>query len=914
MSLEQYKNSTFVHVIFGYRTYRFDFSAIHAVQSVSITDKVAENAGEQGAGGSASVVVSDYFEDLFTVLTSIATSNISSSLERMVNSANRHGVTSGNTDIPCVGAEGNFGIMAIGMKCYSGTRVWFYNVEKFAYSFGSPGSVTFTLNMRSIAGMEKDMTDFDMFDYGFGAGTDTDPGVSQSRHLESMRKAIQDMSDTQGDGTTVKDSKTEEMPSITTCPEAASVIEKGVVGSKYDRPEDALKDLESMFRIRIGFMSVSSGAAKIYTIDEWVSLLNRDGMKLYFRGGAYEPKVFSSTLGSSDKRAYETEFSSILSVTYSAHNADDDEAVRQTYTSKTAAFENTTYLVAIREEPDAAPVDMEGANLDLERVVFMYNAPHRGLFQNRVVIPLDTLNVSMDSETIIGSYEVKDTANGTMVFTPSGKYMVNDNAAGTYMRLSNISMINSNRALQFTVTCRNFIHWGNTFNAYAEIYSYTSNGLAGVINGSYQVLQASYSWSGGVVTSSATLTKNLTKEHATGIREGGTRILSAADTEGLSRQAAKLESIISQFSGDDGGGSSDGTIYDGVSGDGPDFSQEGVMANFSSFKQLLTSPDATKVPISLDKTLENLSNGKFDRAVQEIIEIQKKSGRRAFSYKSDWFKKRIVEDGNYGLLCLIVAVANWGVEDVPTDLADPMRMSEDAKGKKAWFAPSAVNGKGFFDYTAGGLGIAHWDSGNLQDIYERVGFTKEQATKDMLRLIYIKDAAKASWSPMPGNPDRFIPVPPYKESAGEACLRKFDAGLSALFLSKELSSRPWQNWAKGIVEYKDGNGLYQYQYILTRLWVEKFWKPVIRKITKATLNDAFRIARACNSANSYGMRSCNSDGTCASILKQYTNYPPGKITEKGVTYDACEKKRYMNQKGFARRCADLVGYVYSHKG
>jgi hypothetical protein len=121
-------------------------------------------------------------------------------------------------------------------------------------------------------------------------------------------------------------------------------------------------------------------------------------------------------------------------------------------------------------------------------------------------------------------------------------------------------------------------------------------------------------------------------------------------------------------------------------------------------------------------------------------------------------------------------------------------------------------------------------------------------------------------------------------------IRVFDKGL------KQDSA--WLSWAKKVVYYRDNNGCFIYQYYLFRLWVQKFWIPTVNTLHKKQsssshvigLQDATRIARAGNSATGLINLSCGKN-----VAKQYEIY-----------YN--DKERYMRQKAFCRRCADIIGY------
>lgn len=312
-------------------------------------------------------------------------------------------------------------------------------------------------------------------------------------------------------------------------------------------------------------------------------------------------------------------------------------------------------------------------------------------------------------------------------------------------------------------------------------------------------------------------------------------------------------------------------------------------SNPTDYKKYLCSEDKKVTSLSLDRTEILLNNGEFDMHVNEFLKSYG-SANGANRYISYSFVQNLIASGDYGLLTLLLAVANYGVSGAPANWSlDAVNLNPDYKKKKPFCASNT--GKAPFDHTKGGLGIAHWDSGNLDDIYTTIGFDKSdvatQAQKDHFKSLLVTDNSITGWKPIKFNGiDRVAPVFSKKYPS----IRLFDKGL------KQDSA--WVAWAKKVVYYRTDSGDYIYNKYLFRLWVQKFWTPTISTLKKKQstashkigIQDAVRIARAGNSATGLIYSSAGKN-----VQQQYQIY-----------YN--DKERYIRQKAFCRRCADIIGY------
>lgn len=923
MSLENYKNSTFVKAVLSIGTYQFDFTRMKAIQNVNLVQNVSQSSSTGIASIEGTITVFDYYEDLFTLLSVVASSMKNANLESLVNNANRTAVSTGNTPYG-VTAEGQFGTMAIGIKCYSGTRVWFLNVKGWSYNMGTPSTIIFQLDMNTSENMGntyKSLKDFNMLDFGSSL---ENSNMNYDTRKQAIQDAINSLQPTEKGTDGTPNDSSESIPD-----QSSPNMCRGVVGERYSEPEEVFQAFKDLYKVDVRFASCLKGTDKLFTLEEWISDLKKEKKKFYFRNGMYEFVVMSSSANASSASSmYEREFSNIIDNLFAAKEGLKSvsditslpESEREIYTPRKDVNNSGSYLVAVRQNDESlTPADIEGTDLALDRVVFLYNAPKpHGLWNNKVVIPLDSVSSTVDSSFLMKvNFDVQDTPNGTMVFTPSGRFMANDNATSTYMRLATIALRNNTAGAVVQIACHNFIHWGDGLSQYAEIYSYTSNGLAGVVQGFYRVESVTFQWAGGVVSTSVQLVNMptaLEKNAKNAVREGGSKIAGAHDSSALQTQTGIIKSMLN-------GGISDSDDEDHVSSEdrGEPDNDGGSMASSSNFCSYLCSSYTNPVPVAVDRTPENMKNGKFDKAVDELLSFV--GTKRVLDVSSDWFKKHILEECNMALLGLLGGAGNWGFTNVPSEALDCLTLCKDGQNRKGWDVPSEKHGKGLFDYKVGGLGIAHFDSGALYRIYRLVGFPSKYATKEMLKLIFYLNANSAVWQDMSDGSGRKVP---YLDNGGK-CICDFNgmgknaslrSGLSAEFLSSSpFPSKPWQDWAHEILHAQNNDGSYPYQRILFRYWVDHYWMEQRNKLKNATLNDIFCIARISNSIPSVARKCCKRDGTAVAPKAQYNAYCVDYANTRGKTEKEKEEKRarYARQLGFGRRVGDLIGYFYAQK-
>lgn len=306
-----------------------------------------------------------------------------------------------------------------------------------------------------------------------------------------------------------------------------------------------------------------------------------------------------------------------------------------------------------------------------------------------------------------------------------------------------------------------------------------------------------------------------------------------------------------------------------------------------TYKELLCSEDKHPISISLDKTEELRKSGVLKEHIEEFLNTygHLHGTKRLIKYS---FIQKLINSGDFGLLTLLLAVANWGIEDPPSKWSSDV-MEKDPKLKLNSFkAPSANHGKHIDSHNAndGGLGIAHWDVSSLCYFHALFGFDPNISStlKKHLESIMTKGTI-TSWKEINYKGLKRI-APVYSVNHPD---------MKRLADNQLWENNEWLSWAKYVVKAKDSSGNYIFQHDLFDYWIVKFWIPAVialknksKKGNHSSLQDAVRQSRAANSAPAY---------TCygGSVEDQYISY-------------CGDKERYMRQKGFCRRCADIIGY------
>jgi hypothetical protein len=335
----------------------------------------------------------------------------------------------------------------------------------------------------------------------------------------------------------------------------------------------------------------------------------------------------------------------------------------------------------------------------------------------------------------------------------------------------------------------------------------------------------------------------------------------------------------------------------------------------------LKSEDDFTVSLSFDSTKPNTKT--FYENVDKFIQLYgTKSGNARnldFGYVKDLHEKR-----QYGLLSLLMAAANYGVKDYPErwksdEFIDPVLFYNNGKEiNHTKFGASSI-GKKPFDYEEGGIGIAHFDSGSLIDIYTTMGFKPEEVNtkekRDHFNEILTYDHRIIDWqeitiSSKAGISDGIIRVVPIfdKRRSNHVKVNSKDTAYYRKFALLK-GDTAWKDWARELVNYvhkgsnivnasKDAE-CYPFQRMLFDLWVNEYWIPTINGLKKCnvqpghlvSLQDAVRISRAGNSGKDYINQSCGKN-----------------VAEQFVIYRNMQD-REIKQKAFCRRCANIISWL-----
>ena len=342
----------------------------------------------------------------------------------------------------------------------------------------------------------------------------------------------------------------------------------------------------------------------------------------------------------------------------------------------------------------------------------------------------------------------------------------------------------------------------------------------------------------------------------------------------------------------------------------------------------LKSEDEFFVSLNNDATVAN--SPQFNALVDEFMNLYKsKSG---FSRNIDFgFACKLCEQRQYGLLSLLMAVANYGIRDYPIkgrpkdnnsydwskdNYIDPAMMIFDKNGNSyingVKFCASSI-GKKPFDYNSGsegGIGIAHFDSGSLIDIYTKIGFdpdeVKTKAQQDHFNQLLTKSHNIVRWDS--------ITIKSQAGLTATSIHRKvpvFNGKPDYYIVKQVMSDKAWHDWAEAMLNYvvtDNKKEVYPFQRMLFSMWVNEYWIPTINKLKtcipsnpkhQPSLQDAVRISRAGNSAKALITGSKTIQSECGMDVEgQYNAY-----------YKQKPKDRTIRQMAFCRRCANVISWI-----
>ena len=505
------------------------------------------------------------------------------------------------------------------------------------------------------------------------------------------------------------------------------------------------------------------------------------------------------------------------------------------------------YLVFIKNPKENAQKTEEG---DIcKHLLFVQNGKYKAYEQvqlkdgsQRYVIPMTSFSFNTNMKNLILQSRLLANPNGNVSSTSNGNKITSGSAESNEASQESTASNTGNDAISISFECCNVMAFNlNNDSSKIKYDIYNERGQKHQLSGEGIVRSCKYTISGAVVRASVECTE--------------------------------------VFNSCDGKSSPAPATSDPPTEAEQEAAQEAAQ-EVTDYKKYLCSEDSRKTQLSRDNT----RNAYTDDVKEFITKYGDLTGSSRLLDKN--FVQQLIKNNDFGLLTLLISVANYGIKDPdPKWKIDAVNLDPGFKNKKP-FCASGI-GKGPYDYKKGGLGIAHWDSGNLDDIYTTVGFPPDMPKSDQdhfSKLLVTSGTVTwglGSFYKMP----RLIP----KFSKG-AKMRLFDKGLK--------QDSKWLKWAHDILYYRTPSGEMPYQYFLFELWFKKFWYPTIDGLKSKSpsgghtpcLQDAARIARAGNSATGLISKSCGKN-----VEKQYELY-----------YN--DKERYMRQKAFCRRCADIIGY------
>lgn len=484
---------------------------------------------------------------------------------------------------------------------------------------------------------------------------------------------------------------------------------------------------------------------------------------------------------------------------------------------------------------------------------YEYYKPRKS--DGKIVIPMSSFNFSADLTNTVLTTKVINNPNGTQVSTtaPNSSDTIKTGNATTDATAS----ANETSAIKLTFECSNIVNFeSHLLNSKVEYEIFDEHGKKSLLSGSGTVTKCTLTVSGAVVKA------NIECTEVFGTSDSNTT--DTTDTSDTKDQTTPAKEEKKQ--------------------------EQKEMIEY------LRREDDNPIPYTIDQTDKLLYNGKFAEHVDNYLNLYfDKTGTKR-NLNSN-FIDYILTDGDFGLLALLIAVANHGVED-PQNLGltdDPVTHMIEYKNRKPFLASDI--GKKAKDHKPGegGLGIAHWDAENLQDIYTTIGFDpscdKNYFTKLLLDVPKKEKDKKKYTGIITGwrtgsfkNEDRVFPI-----FQKHCYMRRFDYGLS--------KDEKWEAWAKQLLEYNGPDGRIYQQYLF-QLWVKTFWIKSKQALANAIsahkyIQDLVRISRAGNSASSFISQMAGQD-----CNRQYEIYDTGK------------KLRDDRQKSYCKRCNVIIEAWY----
>jgi len=170
-------------------------------------------------------------------------------------------------------------------------------------------------------------------------------------------------------------------------------------------------------------------------------------------------------------------------------------------------------------------------------------------------------------------------------------------------------------------------------------------------------------------------------------------------------------------------------------------------AESSTVAEAESSTVAEASTVEVSETPVETPDSSSDNLIAELIKYGDEYEANVRNKKDDGkgtkvpysYIQKLIKRKEYGLLSLILTVANWGVSDVPSSIKDPLG-SNWSGSKIDKNTLQSVDGKHCRDYIAG-LGILHLDGDNLKEVYNKFG--KPDLSDSILFSVNSKGKKKA---------------------------------------------------------------------------------------------------------------------------------------------------------------------------
>lgn len=536
----------------------------------------------------------------------------------------------------------------------------------------------------------------------------------------------------------------------------------------------------------------------------------------------------------------------------------------------TGNFYDKKFIVTFKEPEDNA--DVKNSNGGMSKYVFVQNGSYAYYkprsSDGRIVVPIMNFNYNATPSNLVLQSRVLNNMNGNIEQISQGNGSDSISTPDSNNGATNKSTAADSSATGVNVSfdCYNMISFSmlNT-DEKIEYEIYDEHGNKSVVSGTGTVNSYKLSLQNGVVKASVSAVEYF--------NQSKTETKDTAKVGGEEKKESNEES------------SSD--------------------PETKNYVEYLREEDEVYVPLSLDRTEACLKSKDFDKHVTEFLDRYGylKSTARRIDYS---FIKKLIKEKDIGLLALLYGPAHYGIkkngnEPFWWDNDDPVLHDPEHKKSKPWCAGDI--GKLPYHYDIGGLGIAHWDSENLQEIYSTFGFSPDMSKEDQDHFSSLlldlpkkeKDRKKftgkiTDWrkGEYKGH-SRLFPI-----FTGKCYMRRFNEGLR--------QDSKWKSWAKDILYYDGPDGkIYQIQ--LFRMWIENFWlktmsglrgKPV-REGHVPCLQDAVRISRAGNSRTGWIEPMCGKT-----------------VSEQYDIYESNGSKEHANkQKAYCKRLCQILMWEYN---